>query len=235
MNLIKSYTKSNTYKTSTNRTKTSILKKTFLLSLTSLVLIMSYIMYGKTQKATASPFGLGNDYAHIISINEQALEIMPVSIESISIDQTKGDARVIALLTFLKKRGSPMATFSIAKAFVDSADKYGFSDKWYLLPAIAGIESSFGRFIPYDGNKPSYNAWGWSGGSAKSRWSFFASWEDAADKVSRGIAKGYGSTNLDPNRMMASYCPPCAASGGAWARHVNMYANELKTLHNSLK
>lgn len=187
---------------------------------------------GKSHRAEAATyFGLGNDYNEIIQLNENLSNNVPVPIQSISMTHTTGDKRVVALLLFFQKYNSPMASASVAKAFVDAADQNGFGDKWQLLPAISGIESAFGKITPRKANKPSYNAWGWGG---PGNWHYFTSWEDAAEKISRGIAKGYGATGLVPERMMASYCPPCAKSGGHWAKAVNGYMNELTNIYKSL-
>lgn len=199
------------------------------------VIISTFFIYSaQDSQVEAAPFGLGNDYEQIIALNEKAAKIVPLPVDTIGMTQNGGDKRVVALLIFLQKYHSPMASFPIAKAFVESADKNGFGDKWYLLPAISGMESGFGKVIPYSGKTSSYNGWGWSGGSKKSRWSYFASWEDAARRISAGVAKGYGLQNLTPERMMASYCPPCAKSGGRWAKVVNMYIAEMQGIYKGL-
>lgn len=203
-----------------------------------LVTIISSVFYytSTMQEAQAVEFGLGNNYEEILLLNESLAENVPLSINSISTANTLGDKRVVALMIFLEKYKSPMASASVAKTFVDSADKYGFSDKWTLIPAISGIESGFGRLIPRQKDKLSYNAWGWSGGSKYGRWSYFESWEDAADKVSKGMANGYRRTNFEPEKIMVSYCPPCARpeNNGIWAKTVRSYMKELQMIHDSL-
>jgi hypothetical protein len=191
----------------------------------------TFTFTARTNKAEAATFGLGNDYNQILELNERLSNNVPVPIETISLTHTTGDKRVVALLLLFQKYQSPMASPSVAKAFVDSADRYGFGDKWALLPAISGIESAFGKITPYKPGKPSHNAWGWGG---PGNWHYFESWEDAADKISRGIARGYGATGLNPERMMASYCPPCAKSGGHWAKVVNQYMAEANAIYKSL-
>lgn len=190
----------------------------------------------RQQTAEAVQFGLGNDYNKVLELNASLASNVPVSIDAISTSQIKGDKRVVALLLFFEKYQSPMAKASVASAFIDNADKNGFGDKWYILPAIAGIESSFGRMIPYNGKISSYNAWGWSGGSKYGRWSYFASWEDAAEKVSAGVAKGYTHANLTAEKMMATYCPPCALpeNKGLWAKTVNRYIQEMQDIYAKL-
>jgi len=210
----------------------------FFFSILLILIVLSSLVYFTSieQKAEAVQFGLGNDYNEIVELNSSIASNVPFSIEPITTSEAKGDKRVVALLIFFEKYKSPMAKTSIAKAFVEGADKNGFGDKWYLLPAISGIESGFGKIIPYHGNTSSYNAWGWSGGSKYGRWSYFSSWEDAALQVSAGIAKGYARTNLIPEKMMASYCPPCALpqNKGLWAKTVNNYIKEMQQIHSNL-
>lgn len=196
----------------------------------------TFYFVSNNQKAQAVEFGLGNDYEEILALNDQFSNNVPLSTDSISTSSIKGDKRVVALYLFLQKYKSPMATPSIAKAFIDSADANGFGGKWYLLPAISGIESGFGKLIPYTGKISSYNGWGWSGGSKYGRWSYFASWEDAATQISKGIAKGYASTGFDPIKIMQTYCPPCARpeSKGIWAKTVNRYIDEMLATYKSL-
>jgi hypothetical protein len=200
-----------------------------------IALFATYFVYkGSRDQAHALPFGLGNDYLEVVELNEKFANTVPIPMESIQTTHQVGDKRVIALHTFLQKYNSPMRDIAVAKAFIENADKNGFGDSWWLLPAIAGIESGFGRLIPYVGGKSTFNAWGWSGGCQASRWSCFNSWEDAIAKVSTGMAKGYGAQNLDPNRIMAAYCPPCAASGGAWAKHVNGFIVEMNRIYKTI-
>ncbi len=209
------------------------------IGLAMLVLFTLYstiISSNKSSKVEAIEFGLGNNYEEVIALNQSLAGNVPLSLTNISTSNMAGDKRVVALLIFLEKYKSPMALPNVARKFVESADKYGFGDKWYLLPAISGIESSFGRLIPYSGNILSYNAWGWSGGSKYGRWSYFASWEDAVEQVSRGIAEVYSDTNFDPEKMMARYCPPCALpeNNKIWAKTVRLYINEQIEIYKSL-
>ncbi len=214
----------------------------YLKQITSVLLLLVifstyFIVKGKSDHVEALPFGLGNNYDEISALNDKFASTVPMPIESITTTQSSAeDKRVIALYKFLKQRGSPMATMNIAKAFIDNADKNGFSSSWYILPAISGIESGFGRVITRTDTQSSYNAWGWSGGSKHSRWSYFNSWEHAIEVISRGMARGYGVENLkNPNRIMAIYCPPCASGKGNWSIRVNGFITELNRIHKELE
>lgn len=216
--------------------KFSISKFFFSIFLVITVISISVFYTSSNQKAEAVQFGLGNDYEKILELNSELANNVPLSIDAISSSQMKGDKRVVALLIFLERYKSPMAKASVAKAFIEGADANGFGDKWFILPAISGMESGFGRMIPATGNVSSYNGWGWSGGSKYGRWSYFKSWEDAAIQVSIGISKGYSKVNLTPEKMMAIYCPPCALpqNKGIWAKTVNRYIAEMKQVLESL-
>src|SRR3989344_1141687 len=95
--------------------------------------------------------------------------------------QTQTDNRVKKLSSFLEKHNSPLAPY--AKYFVDAADKYGLD--WRLLPAIAGVESSYGKRMPAG----SFNPFGW--GIYQERVIRFSSFEEAIDTVAKGISQKY--------------------------------------------
>ena len=93
-------------------------------------------------------------------------------------------ARIDAFLA-----GSPLA--GQGATFAEAAWEYGVDPR--LSPAIAGIESSLGRycFLPY-------NAWGWGSSS----WS---SWEEAIWAHVKGLAQGYGGQLTYAGAQ--KYCP----------------------------
>ena len=65
--------------------------------------------------------------------------------------QKETDSRTRILREFLKQYNSPLVPF--AQDFVSIADKYSLD--WKLVAAISGVESTFGKQIPYE----SYNGW----------------------------------------------------------------------------
>ncbi len=135
------------------------------------------------------------------------------------------DTRVTALGRFLEDYGSPMAPS--AQTFVDVADETGMD--WRLIASISGVESSFGRIIPYN----SYNAWGWKGGPGGS-FSVFASWDDAISQITRRMATGYG-TNIDPYAIEGIYCPPCGQTGThTWAGGVSRFMMQIDEYRKNL-
>lgn len=140
-------------------------------------------------------------------------------------DLVTSDTRVIAMNRFLVDYSSPMAPY--AETFVSAADEAGLD--WRLVASISGVESAFGRLIPYN----SYNAWGWRGGVGGA-FSDFGSWENGVKHVTSRIAIGYG-TDTEPFRMEAVYCPPCGqVPTHNWANGVARYMEELSEYRNNL-
>ncbi len=122
----------------------------------------------------------------------------------------KKDDRAQILAKFLKGRGSPMA--SDAEKLVRIADKYGLD--WKLLPAIAGVESQYGRMIPAG----SYNPYGWNNGSA-----YFSDWASASEHVAAGIRTRYAPGGaVTPWRIGPSY-----AENPLWAYQVSKYMYQI--------
>lgn len=121
------------------------------------------------------------------------------------------DKRVIKLEKFLESYDSPLAEY--ADKFVEAADKYGLD--WKLVPAITGVESTFGKQIPAN----SYNAYGWANGAF-----YFESWEQSIDLVSKTLKEKYIDRGLDtPYKMGPIYAPPSKA----WAWKVIYFMNKL--------
>src|SRR3989344_1852416 len=88
------------------------------------------------------------------------------------------DHRVENLRNYLQKYNSPLTEY--AADFVSYADVYGLD--YRLVPAITGVESTYGKRIPYK----SYNAYGWANGEYK-----FNSWEDSIGHVSMSLRTKY--------------------------------------------
>jgi len=91
------------------------------------------------------------------------------------------DTRVKTLQKFLQQYNSPLSDY--AYVFVEEADKNNID--WRLLPAISGVESTFGQQIP----EGSYNAWGFGIYGDQTR--YFESWEDAIVTISQSIRSDY--------------------------------------------
>jgi len=124
------------------------------------------------------------------------------------------DYRVQNLRRFLLKYNSPLAPY--AEKFVMYAD--GNSLDYRLVPAIAGVESTFGKNIP-DG---SYNAYGWANGDYK-----FSSWEDSIAHVSKTLKNKYIDRGVDSIYEIAKvYAPPSTT----WGNNVSFFIKKIDIL-----
>lgn len=125
-------------------------------------------------------------------------------------EEVPDDALIIQ--SFLNKINSPMKN-----NFMDyyNAAKENDIDP-YLLPAISGVESSFGvQLIP-----GSYNPFGWNGGRY-----YFPSFKDAIYTVARSLRTRYAPEGeITPERIGRMY----AQSWATWIPHVNSVSNTIK-------
>ncbi len=112
------------------------------------------------------------------------------------------DYRVANLENYLESHNSPLSEY--AEDFVFYADNYDLD--YRMVPAIAGVESTFGKRIP----RNSYNAYGWANGEYK-----FSSWEDSIEHVSMTLKTKYierGASSI--SRIAKRYAPPSTTWGG---------------------
>ncbi len=99
------------------------------------------------------------------------------------------------------------------KAFIEVCEKYQLD--CYLLPSIAGLESTFGRFIWPN----SYNPFGWGGG-----YIIFDNWHQAINTVGQGLKKNYfdkGVVTIEDIGRIYSENP-------TWAQRVNWFINRFQ-------
>lgn len=116
------------------------------------------------------------------------------------------DNRVEKLRRYLQFYNSPLAPH--AYYIVQVADDYHLD--WKLIPAIAGVESTFGLYTPYN----SFNAYGWNNGKHA-----FKDWQEGINYVSHKLKENYinrGAKNVD--QIGAIY-----AESPAWAKKVKNY------------
>ena len=121
------------------------------------------------------------------------------------------DPRVRLLKARLQYYGSPLATY--AQDFINASDEYGLD--WRLVPAIAGVESTFGKNIPSN----SYNAYGWANGYFS-----FKSWTDSIEVVSSSLRLKYidkGAVSI--NQIARRYAPPSTH----WAWKVKYFMGRI--------
>ena len=129
---------------------------------------------------------------------------------ALPIPETETDLRIVKLQSFLRRYNSPFAAY--AGEFVSNADKYGLED-WTLVPAITGVESTFGKSIPAD----SYNAYGWANGNFA-----FNNWPESIAVVTKTLKEKYIDRDLKTvDQIAAVYAPPSQT----WAGKVNYFKN----------
>lgn len=131
-----------------------------------------------------------------------------------TVEYRKLDPRAKILADYLASYNSPLQYH--AQDFVDAADT--FSVDWKLVPSIAGVESTFGKFIP-----GGYNAWGWGvyGDQALG----FKSWRDGIYTVTGGLKKNYIDKGLtNPYTINKVY-----AASPTWGTHVTYFLGNLDT------
>ena len=125
------------------------------------------------------------------------------------------DRRVRILNLFLQSYRSPLAPFS--EAFIREADANTLD--WRLLPAIAGVESTFGREIPYN----SYNAWGW--GIYGTNVIYFASFDEGIKTIAESLRQDYvnrwGAKNVYQIGRFYAASP-------TWAGRVVLFMNKIE-------
>ena len=124
------------------------------------------------------------------------------------------DHRPRILREYLQKHKSPLSDYAVKMVFY--ADLYEID--WRLVPAISGVESTFGKNLP----KNSYNAYGWANGKY-----YFESWEDSIETVSRTLREKYydrGATNIA--KISRRYAPPSST----WGWKVKYFMNQIDSI-----
>jgi hypothetical protein len=130
------------------------------------------------------------------------------------VDEAKFDYREYTLRKFLAKNNSPLTPYS--SDFIRTADYYGID--WRMVPAISGVESTFGKRIP----RNSYNAYGWANGRYQ-----FKSWPESIDLVSKTLKTKYidkGAVSI--NKIARIYAPP----SNTWGRNVKFFVGKISPL-----
>lgn len=126
-------------------------------------------------------------------------------------EEPKEDTRNLILRSFLEKNKSPLASY--ADKIIEESDRNDLD--WRLIPAITGVESNFGKRIPYN----SYNAYGWANGNFK-----FRSWEDSIKIVSFTLKNKYiekGARRI--SHIAKIYAPP----NQNWGNKVKNIINKI--------
>ena len=134
--------------------------------------------------------------------------------------ETIPDRRGEILKDFLILYDSPLAPY--AGDFVENADKYQLD--WRLVASIAGLESTFGKQIPYN----SYNAWGW--GIYGDNVIRFSSWPEGIETISKGLRERYFRDLPESNPYIIG---PTYAASPTWAQRVSYFMARMEDFERS--
>lgn len=126
--------------------------------------------------------------------------------------------KYLTIKKVLTKYNAPLA--SEAKAFTNTCIKYNID--CYLLPAISGLESGFGRYTAVG----SHNPFGWGGG-----YIYFESWSHGIDRVGSGIKTGYYDRGLTTPYLIG----PVYAESPTWAARVSTYVAQFQEAETETK
>lgn len=112
----------------------------------------------------------------------------------------------------LKKYNSPLIESS--RTFIEVAEENDLD--WRFLVAIAGIESGFGKFIPYG----SYNPFGFGNGQSR-----FDSFDESIRVVGKYLAKMKAKGLNTAEKLAPIYTPPNFKN---WTAAVNFFMEEVE-------
>lgn len=144
---------------------------------------------------------------------------LPLNESSISDNIEPADGRAKVIEDFFRSYKSPLSNHS--ETFIQVADKYKLD--YRLLPAISMQESNGGKKVI----KESYNPFGYGiyGKLAVQ----FQSWDEAIERVGKALREDYLDKGLKtPHQIMTKYTPPSLEKGGAWAKGVTTFMEELR-------
>lgn len=154
---------------------------------------------------------------------------LTASASSAQLQKTLGikerDNRGKILKAFLQKYNSPLV--DSANDFVKNADANNLN--WKLVASISGVESTFGKFIPYN----SFNAWGW--GVYGNNVIYFSSWREGIETISKGLRENY----IDKGAENIYQIGRIYAASPTWASRVEYFMQkmtefEMQNLANNL-
>ncbi len=127
------------------------------------------------------------------------------------------DKRVAALRNVFARHNSPLVEY--AGLYVKYADENGVD--WRLLPAISGLESSFGIYLI----QGTHNGYGWGGGTI-----YFDSWEDGIATIDKALRQNY----IDRGATDVWSIGPIYAESPTWSVRVNSFMNEIDEEYKTL-
>lgn len=126
------------------------------------------------------------------------------------------DPRVTKLEAYLNIHRSPLV--EEAGHFVSEADRLGLD--WKLVAAIAGVESTFGKYIP----RNSYNGWGWAIYTGQNDGRHFTSWKEGITVVSEGLKYRY----IDRGAVTLEQIGRIYAASPTWSSKVKFFMQKIE-------
>jgi len=128
---------------------------------------------------------------------------------------------------FIKKLSIKRIFEKYNAPLIDSADSFiatcqNFNLDCYLLPSIAGLESTFGRFIYPN----SYNPFGWGGGMI-----MFNSWNEGIGTVAKGLRENYLNKGADSVEQIGKIY----SESPTWALRVRYFMSEFQKEQEKLQ
>lgn len=145
------------------------------------------------------------------AVDKEAGASATLKLKVVEAEELEPDLRGVKLRQYLESHNSPLAEF--ADVFVYEADKYNLP--WNLIVAITGVESTFGKHIPYN----SYNAYGWANGAY-----YFSSWEESIAVVSQTLREKYYNQGANTVEKIAPIYAPLSST---WASKVRFLMNQI--------
>lgn len=144
----------------------------------------------------------------VLAVSDSAVDKNPDQIEAKQLDKK---AEILA--AYLQKQDSPLQHH--AQDFINAANKYNLD--WKLVPAIAGVESTFGKQIP-----GGFNGWGW--GVYGNQAIYFNSWTEAIFTISQGLRENYVDKGYtEPYSMNKIY-----AASPYWGGKVTYFMQDIE-------
>lgn len=129
-----------------------------------------------------------------------------------SVESEEATDEILRIQKFLEKTRSPLAKNAVD--FYKASKKFNFDP--YLLPAIAGVESSFGQaLIP-----ESYNPFGWNNGKY-----YFKNFNDSIFTVAQSLREKYvPEGEINAQKIGRTY----ATSWPTWIPKVENLVNQVR-------
>ena len=142
--------------------------------------------------------------AEIISGDSaKILSTLPKISDSIRLAKKK-----LVMNRVLKQYESPM--IESVDSFLTTCISYELN--CYLLPSIAGLESTFGKYVLTGSNNP----FGWGNGLIR-----FESWDQAINTVGKGLKENYINKGAESVEQIG----PIYATSKTWANRVTHFIN----------